>query len=94
MFNPDVDEYSLEDVINSMAIFDEDNDGRLTIQQLEKAMTQFGEEIDETEGGGNTKMSLEEFTQMKIRLTNADMIDEFGMIEIQELARMFMDVNE
>ena len=68
--------------MNSLSIFDEDNDGKLTIRELERAMTQFGEDIDEADGGGNTKMNFEEFTQMKLRLQHAEMIDDNGMIEI------------
>ena len=68
ILNPDVEEYYIEDVINSLTIFDEDNDGKLTVKELQRAMTQFGEDVTEADGGGNTKMNMEEFTQMKMRL--------------------------
>ena len=35
-------------------------------------------------------MNREEFALMKERLSNFNMIDEYGMIDIEELARMFL----
>ena len=75
--------------MNSLTIFDEDNDGKLTIKELENAMTQFGEEEQD---GGTTRMNHHEFDLMKTRLHNFSMIDAQGMIDIEDLARMFLGI--
>ena len=59
------DDFSLKEVISSLAIFDEDNDGKLTIKELKNAMINFGED---TEEGETTKMNGAEFDLMKTRL--------------------------
>ena len=61
MLNPEIQDYSMDDVMMALSIFDENNDGKLSITELQHAMTHFGEDIDERQGGGNTKMNQEEF---------------------------------
>ena len=87
--NPKTEDYSFKEVMNSLTIFDEDNDGKLTIKELENAMTQFGEEEQD---GGTTRMNHHEFDLMKTRLHNFSMIDAQGMIDIEDLARMFLGI--
>ena len=65
LLNPVEDDFSLKEVISSLAIFDEDNDGKLTIKELKNAMINFGEDTKE---GETTKMNGAEFDLMKTRL--------------------------
>ena len=90
-FNNDNDEYTLEDVMRSFQIFDEDHDGKLTLQELENAMTQFGDE-DINYPSGNSKMNHEEFTQMKNRLMNVGLIEEYKYVNIEKLSRTFLGI--
>ena len=87
--NPETEEYTFREVMSSLTIFDEDNDGKLTIKELETAMTQFGEEEKD---GGTTRMNHHEFDLMKTRLDNFGMVDSNGMIDIEDLARMFLGI--
>ena len=70
--NPETEDYTFKEVMSSLTIFDEDDDGKLTTKELETAMTQFGEEESD---GSTTRMNHHEFDLMKTRLHNHGMID-------------------
>ena len=93
IFKPAAQQHTLEDVIQALAVFDHDDDGRLTIKELEKAMMNFGVIQDESEGGGKTNMTNDEFNLMHRTLKQEEMIVD-NFIHIEELARLFMDQRE
>ena len=93
LFNPDTGDHSLEDVIRSFAIFDDDHDGMLTIKELEHAMTHNGED-DINFPNGNTKMNGEEFQTMRQRLFNYGLIESGNYINIERLSRVFLGIDE
>ena len=93
MFNPNIDEYTLDDVIRSFSIFDDDQDGMLTLKEFEHAMTHNGED-DLNYHNGNTKMNGEEFQQMRQRLRNFGLIEDDKYINIERLSRVFLGIEE
>ena len=91
IFKPPVEQHTLQDVIQALAVFDSDDDGRLHISELENAMKNFGVKQEESEGGGQSNMAGEEWQLMYGALKREEGIIIDGYIQIEELARLFMD---
>ncbi len=51
--------YTLDELIESLKLFDSDNDGRLTVLELKQAMTNYGVQLGGSEGGFSTKLNQE-----------------------------------
>ena len=61
IFKPPAELHTLSDIIHALEVFDNDNDGRLTIKELEDAMRNYGVNHPESEGGGRSNMTYDEF---------------------------------
>ena len=91
IFKPIAEQHTLDDVIQALSVFDNDNDGRLSIQELEEAMRNFGVPLNEGEGGGKSNMTYEEFQIMHTDLKREGDIIVDGFVEIENFARTLID---
>ena len=58
IFKPPVEQHSLQEIVQALAVFDKDDDGVMTVKELEHAMMNYGLP---NEDGSHSKMRFEEF---------------------------------
>ena len=86
-----MEQHSLQEVIQALSVFDKDDDGVISIEDLGAAMRSYGVG---NEDGTNSKMQKEEFEVMKKALQDEGNIINEGKIVIEELAKLFLNIKD
>ena len=72
IFKAPVEQHSLQEIIQALAVFDKDDDGVITTKDLETAMMTYGLP---NEDGSHSKMRFEEFQIMEKAIRDEGIID-------------------
>ena len=72
IFKAPVEQHSLHEIVQALAVFDKDDDGIISVKELELAMMGWGLP---NEDGTNSKMRFEEFQVMEKAIRDEGIID-------------------